>query len=223
MSVLVLENFTDPNGTLLTAHTSDSGATWSRRSDSDVGGDMKIVTSGHCYASPDSQTEHALVSVIPGTADYTVETTIVTQVGTASNQFSTIEGRMSTDGQNGYVLYLDMSGSNGGGGAGVWTLAKVVAGVTTTIGTPYFPNYSQFGATTTVQLVMVGTAISGVIDSVTQITATDSAVSAIGRAGIGGFGVNAVNGPPQITQFRLLGAASGGLPVTFRGLRIPRR
>jgi len=216
MSVLVLDNFAATDGTLLPAHVGDSGGGWSRRSDSDAAGDM-VITSNQCQASPDSKTEHCLTSVIPATADYTVEATIL-YVNGVGNQFNTIAGRFSTDGQTGYSIYFDSNVVSGGR----WHLAKTTAGAASDLGTwdALYNPASQHVA----QLVMVGTAISMTSDGVTQIgPVTDSTYTAIGRASIGGFGVTSPADEPKFTQFRLLGTSVTTAPTLYRSISIRRR
>jgi len=217
MTVLVLDNFADADGTLLPSHVGDSGAGWSRRSDSDAAGDMIIVTSGHVFASPDGKAEHVMTSIIPATADYTVEATISLFTGSARNQFTTIAGRFSSDGQTGYSIYLDMSA----GTPGLWHLTKTTAGVASDLGT-WNAVYST-PVTTVAQLVMTGTTIAANIDGVTQITTTDATYTSVGRASIGGFGVNGPDNEPLIIQFRLIGTSVSTAPVTYRTSSIRRR
>ena len=63
--------------------------------------------------------------------------------------------------------------------SGGYKMYKCVAGTFTPLGSTY-----TAAATTGVQLVVNGTTISTVIGGVTVISATDSAISAAGNAGI---------------------------------------
>jgi len=219
MSVLVLDNFADTDGTLLPSHVGDSGAGWSRRSDSDAAGDM-VINSNRCYASPDGKTEHCITSIVPSSADYTVEATIFA-VDSIGNQFSTIAGRTSSDGQNGYSMYFDSQNVPGGGGFGTWHLVKTVAGTPSDLGT--WDAHWDVSTSHVAQLVMAGTSIKANFDGVDQISVTDATHSAIARSGIGGFGVNGAADEPKFTQFRLLGTSVTTAPVTLRSIAIRRR
>ena len=191
MTAFVTDTFTGTNGTLLTAHTADSGATWAALTGSAV-----TPTIQSNKLDPGSGvTQNALfyASTAPNSADYSATTRIVLGANT-----SVVTGpgvRLSTSAQTGYFGFVLTNNTT----AEV-TVYKYVAGALTQIATlPGVPALTG-GASYDQTLDASGTTLklwirrvsdgfyltsaaawqSGVADC---ITATDSSISAAGRAG----------------------------------------
>jgi hypothetical protein len=158
------DNFTEASDVALTAHTSDSSDTWSVYGSASVSinaaGDFAYCTNGagvYTYYS----------SYIPASADYDVVATIFLAAGDLS---MAVAGRINTT--NGACYSVGTS-------YGVW----ILNGNGVNIG-----SYTGDSPTTArvVTLRMVGDQISVLIDGVLRIgPITNSAISAIGRPGIG--------------------------------------
>ena len=177
-AAFVFDTFTGANGTLLSAHTGETGATWTRHP-SYAGSTMSIQTnrikedvgSNGCYYA----------SGTPVGADYTVSASLYCVDATSSNTFGVV-GRLATAANTFYH-------GRYGGAANGWQLYKWVAGVATQLG-------SNSAATLTnttsydVTLKMVGTTISLIVDGVVKVSVTDNAIAAAGLAGVRGLGAS---------------------------------
>lgn len=175
----VSDTFTDTDGTQLGDHTGETGATWT----SHPAGAYSV------HAKIDANRVHSnsalrcyYASGTPASADYDVEA-IVRRV-TASGNIG-IVGRLDTSAN---TMYLAMWTAGG-----QWQLYKIVAGTSTQLGSSYNDNPAN-GTDRTVKLEMRGTAIKVYVDGTEQISVTDSAISAAGRAGWRGNGATASAG-----------------------------
>jgi hypothetical protein len=171
-AAFVSDNFNDTNGTTLTSHTGATGATWTKHPSSGAGSIEIDANRAHQTVSTNS---FYYASGIPGSADYDVQARLrqVSDTGVMG-----ITGRMSTSANTMYRLFYTA------GGTDLWTLDKVVAGTGTTLAT--WSDTLANGDERTVRLQMQGSSIKGFIDGVERLTATDSAITAAGKAGVRG-------------------------------------
>jgi hypothetical protein len=166
----VSDAFTGTDGTALASHTPDTGGTW-------VDDQSGLQLSGNHVNSRqlfgDSRSHN---TTAPSTADYDVSMNIIWS-GATSDAVLGVVGRGAGNQfrSDGYIAYYD-AGNNR------WALVKLVGYNSTTLGT-YAQTYTQ-GQTHTLKLSMAGTAITVYVDGVSQISVTDSSISAINHAGI---------------------------------------
>lgn len=167
------DNFTDVDGTVLDTgpHTADSGDTWTRHPSASSGA---IITSNRLRSSAATGAEIGLhySSDVPGNADYLVTARFVQMTDTGT---TAIMARLSTSAYNGYAL-LYIPGFN------LWVLARYDAGVNTNLAT-YGDSLSN-GEERTGTLKVQGESISGLVDGVVRMEATDTTYTAVGRAGL---------------------------------------
>lgn len=171
ISGFAADTFTDADNTLLSAHTGEIGATWTKHPQSG-GGDMK-VSGNRLAGSVAADYSFYTPSGTPAGADYDVQATLRTNGDTAS--VAAVMGRFDTTALTGYrAMYSGFSGT--------WVLSKFVAGSQVDLGT-----YAVAATADTdydVKLEMRGSAIKVYIDGVERISVTDSAVTAAGTAGV---------------------------------------
>jgi hypothetical protein len=166
------DNFTGTNGTLLSAHTSDSGNTWAQTFTTDWLQTAQLNGSGGVVPSAsDNNIAGYISNWTPPSADYTVQATCTV----SGTDVCGVLGRAVAGSEpNDYVAFFIA-----GTGVGLY---KHVANSPTQLGTTYS---GVTGGSHVITLVMVGTTISVKVDGTTQITATDSTYSSAGQAGIG--------------------------------------
>jgi hypothetical protein len=168
------DTFTGTDGTDITAHTSDDGGTWTKNSASTAGASAVIATNRiRANHTSDNIYHH---SVTPASADYDVEADYVVQTLVSGNLVG-LNGRFSTGTKNGYTLTLDTTGTR-------VALYKNVSGTATVLATwtpsPAITN----GQTLHFKLEMRGTTINGYVDGTLRVTATDSSIASVGKAGL---------------------------------------
>ena len=228
----VVDPFTDTAGTLLSAHTGTTGATWTKNT-SNGSGTMSIGTNDlYCSLSTSAYT----ASGTPSTADYTVESDLNFLTIVASTHVG-ILARWSSSVDTGY--FLDYQQGTG------FVLYRHVAGASTTLGTRI---YTTAAASDTYhwKLIVVGTSIKGEVQATNGantglwlnssgafvagetpcISVTDSAVSAASFAGV--FMITPTSSttgphldnfkattyvPPPATGYSISGPASGTVSV----------
>lgn len=173
MASIVRDTFTEGADTNLTAHTPEVGGAWSSAM-------TFTVNAANDYVKINSGQEFAWNAATPPSADYRASATGQT-VGTGSTDrfgiaFRGDGGNFATTGTDTYYTYAR--------GDGVQQLFKQVNGVITTLGTDY--TIPGFSASTNYKVEggAVGTAITGYLNDVSVITATDSAHSGAGQIGI---------------------------------------
>jgi hypothetical protein len=187
----VSDPLTDTNGTALSAHAFPGGYSWTQ--DLATSGDITINSNRINTIASSGGAVFYSATAIPSSADYTVRAVLDWSPG-GSTQFVDLIGRES------HVGVGDRYYARFNPAVPRWELTKSVSGTDTVIGT-----WNTGGATpTTVELVMSGTTISFKADGTTQISVTDSAVSAIGRGGLG-YPSSAASSTaiPQITTFEM--------------------
>lgn len=165
------DSFTDTSEVAITSHTPETGGVWRLQTGSAPATPVKIDANGTgIYASAASVYQNA---ASPASANYYVEA-VMTHLGGAASENVGIAGRMQAAADTFYwVRWSNASGQ--------WQLYKTVATTSTSLGT-YTDTFAS--GTKTVRLTMNGTAISVDIGGVTRISATDSAITVAGFAGI---------------------------------------
>lgn len=172
--VLASDNFTDSNGTVLSSHTSDSGHSWTQHPSSVQ---TTVINSNKIAASTLPLTLSLYYSsAVPPSADYSVQADLTFVGGTFGNIRAGVAGRLDTSANTCYCAQYIGSTTN------AYRLIKIVAGTTTSLGT--YVITPAAGETHTIKLEMIGTTINMYVDGTLRIAATDSAITATGRAGV---------------------------------------
>ncbi len=193
MTAIVTDSFTGTDATALTSHTGELGATWTKHASANSTGDPQIL-SNKLVTTETGKNENYYTSGVPASADYEVSLDYTYNSTSVSDEICGPAGRMSTSVNTGYFFIWFRS-------TGTLRLYKYVAGSLSLIGTalawapatgvPYRLTLSMNGTALAcrVQRISDGfwltTAGSGNYQSgqVDCITATDSAITAAGRAG----------------------------------------
>lgn len=169
------DNFTGTAATLLTAHTPDSGGSWTAGTGSS--GNAVLDGTGNVY-DQFGNAPWFYWSQDPLSADYDV--VVKVKVDVSGSQGHGCIARQSTSANTHYRVFWH-------GGVGDWLLYKNVAGTATQIG-----NFTGSAPTTekTLTLRCTGSTITVLLDGTQIISVTDSAVSGAGRPGIFTNGTN---------------------------------
>lgn len=164
------DSFTDSAGTNLSAHTGETGATWTKQGTGDI-----ILTNTNAVRSGDTSVASYTPSGTPMGADYWVAAD-VKLVTLHDTLVVAIKGRW-TDASNNYTAQV----VNDAGGFTIQGY-KTVGGVDTQLGSNYDVSALWLaGETHTIKLEMVGTAIKIYLDDTVVISQTDSGLSAAGK------------------------------------------
>lgn len=164
------DTFTDTNGTLLTAHTSDSGVGWALGSGATQTGGAPTLTGGRVYSTGTAGVWRA--QTISPSADYTV-TALYDFVAASGGENSGFCGRMDPAANTYYWARWNSSG---------WSLFKTVAGTATQLGSTVADTFTS--GSRTADLVMNGSTISLKVDGATIISVTDTAITGAGSPGL---------------------------------------
>jgi uncharacterized repeat protein (TIGR01451 family) len=174
------DEFTDTTGTLLSSHTGAVGATWV--SAAGQARTAVITNANRLRKETGNGAAQYYTSTVPASANYVVSADVYVASLLATDATGVI-GRMDTSGTSDtfYVARYMVDTAR-------WELNKVVGGVITLIGTGtgtgYYSQTLTAGSSYRVSLQMNGTTISLLVDGVSRIVATDSAISAVGRGGV---------------------------------------
>lgn len=151
-------------------------------------------------------------SGLPASADYDVQMDVFPRALTAGHYMGVMGRLTTTSPDNYYSVEYNVTNAR-------WELWKAAgAGPTFTL-LGSFSQTLSLSTTYVVKLQMRGTALTAFVDGVSRISATDSAVTATGRAGIDGLGAVAVGNAINIDNFSALDpvAAGSDIPVPLRG------
>ena len=155
----------------LAAHVNNCGQSWITYSASTFTGTINVASNTATGTGTGSTEGAYLAQFTPSSADYTVSGNCTPGPAGANCK---IYGRANSSANTYYIAIFI-------GGTGV-QLYKSVAGTLTQIGSTYSGVTS---GTHLISLGMSGTTITAKVDGTTQITVTDSAISAAGNAGLG--------------------------------------
>jgi hypothetical protein len=171
-TTFVFDTFTDTDGTLLSAHTGELGATWVQHGVSTI--TIVISDANRARRTSGGASDVALyyASGLPATADYEVST-ILRQL--TAGAAAGVVGRVVTGATTAYMARYDSAGPE-------WQLVKYVAGTPTTLGT--YAQALAVGQDYRMTLRMRGTRISLLVNNIERIAVTDSAITDAGRAGL---------------------------------------
>ena len=165
------DTFTDTNGTAITAHTSEVGGTWSAQPGNSPA-TPSLITGNRLYSTSGAGI-YRNSSPAPS-ADYYVEA-VFDFLTTVSGDNVGIMGRAQAAANTYYTVRWSATSGN-------FSVFKIVAGAATQLGSSYVTTFTS--GSKTVRLTMVGSSISASIDGVVQISATDTAITTAGFAGV---------------------------------------
>lgn len=199
----VSDAFAGTGGTVLSAHTPDSGGTWtlhpsySGTAVLDAANRLRqATTAASCYYA----------NVPPTSENYDVTANVNRLSNAAFPSTAGVVGRLDTSTDTCYTARQEIQGSN-------WALYKRVAGTETSLGTSSVPSITT-GTPNTMTLRMVGSSIKVLVDGVVRISATDSSITNTGRAGVRFTSVTA--SPTDTTLIHLEDFAAEDVPVDPR-------
>jgi hypothetical protein len=173
MATFVSDTFTDTDGTNITAHTGETGATWTRHGSATV---STSVINSNALSDGGSSNDICYASGLPAGVEYTVSA--VTSWPVTGAACTGICGRMDTAANTFYMLRNTSATS--------LELFKRVAGTFTSLGT--FTISSPVGTTQTLNLEITDATKKAFQDGTERISSTDNAITAAGRAGLRGNG-----------------------------------
>jgi hypothetical protein len=178
MATFVDDTFTDTNGTDITLHTGETGATWTAHPSS--AGTMQHIDSNALHDQGTSN-NIAYASGTPAGVEYTVSAnaTWATAVG-----FTGLCARMDTS-ANTFYMYRATNGTT-------MELFKRIAGTFTSLGTATVTALN--GTTHDCLFECKDATKKGFHDGVEILSSTDNAITAAGRAGVRGNGSSATVG-----------------------------
>lgn len=202
MAVFLQDSFTDTDATLLSAHTGETGASWTRHPADPLSGNIRI-DSGRIRASSGGDGAFYYASGTPADADYDVEA-VFRSLSSYAN-VAAILGRLDATALTCYRAFYS-------GFDGLWHLDKFVGGANTSLDT--FDGSEALSTDYTVKLEMRGTTIKVYIDGVEVMSATDSAISAAGHAGVEMYDTGGAATGWQISSITGTDTSASGSDVT---------
>lgn len=186
-------------------HNDDTN--WVRHPDSTLGAIVTVQAFGTGRQS-NSTAVWYYYNAAPASADYSVFADIVAKSINATSRIA-IVGRLSSTAITGYFLSFRQDSDE----VQLW---KVVAGTFTQLDSaPWtFTDEAVYAA----ELRLTGTSIRGFVDGVEVVSATDSAVTAAGFAGLRAYNVSTAGSDAQDLHFDNFEAVDpDGTPVSFSG------
>jgi hypothetical protein len=172
-TVFVNDTFTDTNGTLLTSHTGETGATWTSHPSYSSGAGFQQIQTNRVVTSAAGPSAAAYASGVPPVADYDVNANVRALTNNFTNTLG-ITARMDTS-SNTMVTFRYLTDN--------WSLIDIVGGTPTVIQSS--TTALSTGADHSVQLSVVGNTATGSVDGIILCTGS-TAISASGRVGIRG-------------------------------------
>lgn len=170
--VVAFDLFTDANGTALESHVASDGGAWAKNPISGAG--SITIDNNRIHNTNDATLHVSYHSWSPVSADYLVSAAFVRR--STSGTDIGICARLDASANTYYLLRYNMTIPG-------WQMYKVVAGVTTQLG-------STVGQTLTVDqdylatLSVIGSTIVASVDGLAIISVTDTAITAAGHAGV---------------------------------------
>lgn len=195
------DDFTDTAGTVLSSHTGGTGAAWTALASQTS--NAVITPAGRVRKGNAAGFSQYYTSGVPASADYTVKADIYV-ASLVSDGAAGVIGRLDTStGATYYMARYDVASAS-------WQLIRVTNGSALIIS-----SYAQtltVGSTYRLGLKMSGTSIVLTVDGVVRVNATDSVITAAGRAGVrlgvtGGSGLSDTTGL-HLDTFRVTNAVT---------------
>jgi uncharacterized repeat protein (TIGR01451 family) len=206
-TIITSDSFTGSAGTLLQSHTGEIGATWAHFGTST--GDAVITNANALRRNSAGATQYS-ASGTPPSADYSVQADIIVKSlpSLLESDGVAVLGRIGSGDNFYFARWLD-TGLLGGPR---WEIGKTVAGTSTVLGT--VSQSLTVGQTYSLNLTMVGNALSLWVDGAQLTSATDAAFGAAGKAGLGpgisGAGASTNTTGLHVDNFRATPTADDG-------------
>lgn len=176
MSLFLTDNFTGSNGTLLTAHTSDSGHSWTQHPAFSTS--VALITTNR-MSPPDTANPHfaAYSNATPASTEYDVTVDVFVRASVTTSMF--IGGRFSTSAQTGYQLELNYASGDIG-----LVLYKANAGSLTSLGT-YSIVAPAVSSTITIKLEIRDAAKKVYVNGTERISSANNDITVAGSVVVG--------------------------------------
>ncbi len=186
MPTFLSDSMTDTEDTLLSAHTGETGATWTRHP---VQAMTAEVAANRVRSSSTTASRCIYyASGAPANADYDVEA--VVYIASTASEVG-VAGRMDTAAETYYYFAARPN-------PGDYRLAKSVSGTVTTLGSLVVNTFTA-GESVTIRLEMRGDQISGYVDGTRVVgPITDTTLTAAGKTGVRFFGAFADTTGPHV-------------------------
>jgi lysophospholipase L1-like esterase len=186
-ATFVQDSFTGTGGTLLENHTGETGATWAKNPAA-LTGSMALTSTGALRDNTSVQNDsYYYASGTPASADYSVQADFTLQaVPTGTTPNFGVQGREDPTAETFYWALYNYSSTK-------WELYKRVNGSATLLNNSAVVALST-GRIYTLNLTMVGSAITFSVDGAVVASATDTSITAAGKAGVGMYSSNAEDG-----------------------------
>ena len=168
----IADSFSEAADAALSAHVPEIGGAWAAYGSPYSGTASVIAAEGRVAGASSSSSALYTNAAPPPSADYLVEA--VVRFTSSTGKRVGIAARYSTSGtENGYLVYFDGS---------YWVLRKVVAGVSTDLGSYY--GSSSLNTDYVLRFEVFATTLTVSIDGVARIVASDVSITAAGRVGV---------------------------------------
>jgi hypothetical protein len=190
------DTFTGSSGTNLTAHTADSGESWTA-----LFGTTSITDANR--ARGEFSTNNYRANWTPASADYDVEFDLYVASTEVNNLYAL--GRIAGTDSWYQAGFRNGSGNN-------WVLGKTISGSYTQLAAQAGTTTLTVGQTYRVRLRMVGTTISLYVDDVLVHSVTDSSLTSAGNPGVRANGTGTSNSTGY--HFDNMAAVDYGVDVT---------
>ena len=171
-TIFIADSFSETADTALASHTPETGGGWLAYGSPYSGTALVIAAEGRVAGSSSSSSALYTQPVPPPSADYLVEA--VVRFTSSTGKRVGIAARYSDSGtENGYLVFFD---------GNYWVLRKVVAGVSTDLGSYY--GSSSLNTDYVLRFEVFATTLTVSIDGVTRLVASDASIAAAGRVGV---------------------------------------
>jgi uncharacterized repeat protein (TIGR01451 family) len=160
-------------GATLQSRAGETGATWTKH----IGVDSVLTDAGRLRKNTSSDKSAYYASGVPSSANYTVEADIHVKSIIANDTIGVV-GRQDTANALGTFYFARYDTANTS-----WNLGKYVNGVITPLGSLTGQALTA-GQTYHLELMMNGSALTLYVNDAFKVSATDSSITATGRAGV---------------------------------------
>jgi hypothetical protein len=202
MAIFVNDTFTDTNGTVLSAHTGETGATWTRHTNATYSGQTFTIQANRTYFSSASGIGAYYASGVPAGVEYDVAG-VLRCLTNVAGAILAVTGRFSTAADTMY-----RAGFAQGTG---WTMSKSVAGVSTSLGTDTTDGTSlTINTSYSIELRITDATKKLFVGGAERLSSADNAVTAAGRVGVRGFGAIATTTGYHLDSITATDAAVAG-------------
>lgn len=171
-TIFIADSFSEAADTALAAHTPEKGGAWAAYGSPYSGTASVIAAEGRVAGVSSSSSALYIQPVVPPSADYLVEA--VVRFTSSTGKRVGIAARYSASGtENGYLVFFD---------GNYWVLRRVVAGVSTDLGSYY--GSSSLNTDYVLRFEVFATRLTVSIDGVLRFAVTDETFTESGRVGV---------------------------------------